>query len=63
MGTRADAKDTKRTAMLLAEAMDQLQSLFIDTARARVGSGPPIDFNEWDRRKQRPLPDERVRRP
>ena len=41
--------------MLLAEAMDQLQSLFIDTARARVGSGPPIDFNEWDRRKHEAL--------
>ena len=55
MGTRADAKDTKRTAMLLAEAMDQLQSLFIDTARARVGSGPRIGFNEWDRRKHEAL--------
>ena len=55
MGTNKDAKDTKRAAMLLADAMDRLQALFIETTQARLGSGPPIDYDEWDRRKQEAL--------
>ena len=55
MGLNRDAKDTKRTAMLLAEAMDLLQALFIDTSRALLGSGPPIDYDECEGRKQEAL--------
>lgn len=52
MGASRDEKDTKRTAMLLAEAMDRFQHLFIETAGARLGSGRTIDYDEWYSRKQ-----------
>jgi hypothetical protein len=44
-------KDTKRTATLLAEAMDRFQALFIDTAGSRLRSGPLISYEEWNGRK------------
>jgi hypothetical protein len=52
MGANKDAKDTKQTAMLLAEAIEGFQELFIDTANARLGSGPTLSFKQWDKRKQ-----------
>jgi hypothetical protein len=55
VGATRDAKDTRRTAMLLAEAMDRFQALFIDTVRSHLGSGPPLDYDDWERRRQEAL--------
>lgn len=46
--TKADVSETKKCATLLAEAMDRLEALFVATARALVGSGPAIDYEDWD---------------
>jgi hypothetical protein len=47
-----DAQETKQAALLLAEAMDRLQQLFVETTRAHLGRTPPIDYEVWYRRKE-----------
>ena len=45
-------KETKRAAMLLAEAMDRFQALFVETMRGKIGKAPPVSNNEFRRRTE-----------